>query len=120
MDAASHWTRALERAWHPAFAWVERTLGGTVARYERRARWRPAFAALAVALVIAALSWTLIGPMSKPPSSTALDPALARELSSEEFWRVPSDELLAHAHPTAGIVLPSPQTLELSLEESLL
>ena len=43
MDAASNWTRTLERAWHPAFAWVERTLGGTVARYERRARWRPAF-----------------------------------------------------------------------------
>ena len=83
-------------------------------------RWRPAFAAVAMATVIAALAWTLIGPMSEPPSSIALDPALARELSSDEFWRVPTDELLAHADPVGGFVLPSPQTLELSLEESLL
>jgi len=83
-------------------------------------RWRPAFAALAMAAAIGALSWTLIGPMAEPPSSTALDPVLVHEMSSEDFWRVPTDELLAHAHPAAGIVLPSPQTMELSLEESLL
>jgi len=43
MDASNHWTRTLDESWHPAFAWVERTLGGRVVRYERRARWRPAF-----------------------------------------------------------------------------
>jgi aminoglycoside phosphotransferase (APT) family kinase protein len=37
------WTRTLETEWHGAFAWVERTLGGRIVRYERRARWRPAF-----------------------------------------------------------------------------
>jgi hypothetical protein len=82
-------------------------------------RWRTAFAALAIATVLGALSFALLDPRPEP-ASAALDPALARELSSEDFWRVPTDELLAHADPAAGIVLPSPRTLEFSLEESLL
>jgi aminoglycoside phosphotransferase (APT) family kinase protein len=43
MDDATDSTRTLEKEWRPAFAWVERTLGGRVVRYARRARWRPAF-----------------------------------------------------------------------------
>jgi aminoglycoside phosphotransferase (APT) family kinase protein len=43
MNDARHWTRTLEKEWHPAFAWVEHMLGGRVIRYQRRPRWRPAF-----------------------------------------------------------------------------
>ncbi|HEU4531861.1 MAG TPA: hypothetical protein VFR59_11780 [Steroidobacteraceae bacterium] len=99
--------RSFERSWASSAA--SRT----------SSRWRPAFAAVSLAAVISALSWTVLGPRSEP-TSTALDPTLARELSSEGFWRVPTDELLAHADPAAGIVLPSPRDLEFSLEESLL
>jgi hypothetical protein len=99
--------RSFERSWTSSAS--SRTTG----------RWRPAFAALSLATVIAVLSWTMLGPSSEP-TATALDPNLARELSSAEFWRVPTDELLAHADPAAGIVLPSPRDLEFSLEESLL
>lgn len=37
------WAGTLPKEWHRAFAWVERRLGGRIVRYERLARWRPAF-----------------------------------------------------------------------------
>jgi hypothetical protein len=40
---AKDWALTLGTEWHPAFAYVERTLGGRIIRYERLARWRPAF-----------------------------------------------------------------------------
>jgi hypothetical protein len=43
MKDDTHWTHTLGSDWHPAFAWVERTLGGRILRYERVPRWRPAF-----------------------------------------------------------------------------
>lgn len=34
---------ALPAEWQRAFAWIERELGGRIARFERQARWRPAW-----------------------------------------------------------------------------
>jgi len=77
--------------------------------------WRPAFAAVATVVVVAGLSWTWINR-----SDTRLDASLARELSAPEYWRVPTDELLAFAAPPLSVDLPSPAGFHVSLEESLL
>ena len=34
---------ALPSEWKRAFDWVERELGGRITRFERQARWRPAW-----------------------------------------------------------------------------
>jgi hypothetical protein len=49
-----------------------------------------------------------------------IDPALAHQLSSTDYWRVPTDRLLAYAAPPLSAGLPPSTDIELSLEESLL
>ena len=50
----------------------------------------------------------------------AIDPALAHQLSSADYWRVPTDELLVYEAAPLRAELPSPTGLQISLEESLL
>lgn len=87
-------------------------------RSERRSTgftWRP-FAAggVACALAVAVIVWT----STDRPSP--LDPALAQRLSSADYWRVPTDELLVYEAAPLRAELPSPTGLQISLEESLL
>lgn len=84
---------------------------------------RPAFAALAVVVVVAGLSWTWInrsGAPDSPQLDARVEASLARELSSPDYWRVPTDELLAFAAPPLNADLPSPTGFQVSLEESVL
>lgn len=83
------------------------------------ARWRPVFAASAALLVLTVLSWTWLGPVLTTDAQP-LDASLASELSSPDYWRVPTDELLAYAAPPLSVDLPTASGLEISLEESLL
>jgi hypothetical protein len=85
--------------------------------------WRSAFAALAAVLVVTGLSWTWMNRSAPPESSRqqgGAEASLARQLSSPDYWRVPTDELLAYAAPPLNADLPSPSGFEVSLEESLL
>lgn len=87
--------------------------------------WRSVFAALAVVAVVAGLVSIWLDRSAAPDSTTqasvaGVDAALARELSSPDYWRVPTDELLAYAAPPLNADLPSPSGFEVSLEESLL
>lgn len=85
--------------------------------------WRPALAAGAALAAIAAVSWVYLGrdPGEDPaPGDLRATTELARELSSPDYWRVPSDELLAFAAPPLDAELPSPEGFNVSLEESLL
>jgi hypothetical protein len=89
----------------------------------RTLAWRPAFSVLAAVLVVAALSWSWMDRYASPESSrqqASAEAALARQLSSPDYWRVPTDELLAYAAPPLNADLPSPSGFEVSLEESLL
>ena len=95
----------------PRFAtmWMDRT--------ERRRpllAWRPLAASAVCALVVAGIVW------QSTQRPTGIDPALAHRLSSEEYWRVPTDELLVYQAAPLHADLPSPAGLEISLEESLL
>ncbi len=94
-------------------------------------RWRPAIAAATLLAVLAGLTWTLTGRIDigngatesgghSSYSDASADLALARELSSPDYWRVPTDELMAFAAPPLSADLPSPRGFEVSLEESLL
>jgi hypothetical protein len=83
--------------------------------------WRKALAAsLAVAIVAALLPFWIVGLPGRggEDAAVSIDTALAHELSSRDFWRVPSDELLAFSAPPLSAPLPEPY--EISLEESLL
>lgn len=84
---------------------------------------RPAFAAFAAVAALAGLSWVFLGrhaPDSVTPTDEDATALLARELSSPDYWRVPTDELLAFAAPPLRADLPSPEGFHVSLEESLL
>lgn len=84
---------------------------------------RPAFAALAALAVLAGATWVYSGRQSELPVTDAdlhAAAVLARELSSTEYWRVPTDELLAFAAPPLSAELPSPEGFHVSLEETLL
>jgi hypothetical protein len=76
--------------------------------------WRPLTASAAGAIVIAALIWT------RTDSPTPIDPALAHRLSSADYWRVPTDAVLAYEAAPLRADLPSPTRPDFSLEESLL
>lgn len=85
--------------------------------------WRPAFTAVTAVVIVAGLSWTWINRSGAPDSAIPegrIDASLARELSSPDYWRVPTDDLLAYAAPPPSIDLPSPTGFHVSLEESLL
>jgi hypothetical protein len=74
-------------------------------------------------VVVAGLSWIWINRSGAPDSSqleARVDASLARDLSSPDYWRVPTDELLAFAAPPLSVDLPSPTGFHVSLEESLL
>jgi hypothetical protein len=86
-------------------------------RSERRGTlfaWRPIAASAACALVVAGIVWKT----AERPAR--IDAALAQQLSSADYWRVPTDELLAFAAPPLDAELPSPEGFNVSLEESLL
>ncbi|MGQ0383082.1 MAG: hypothetical protein ACT4UP_00135 [Gammaproteobacteria bacterium] len=87
------------------------------------APWRPAFAAFATILVLAGVSWVYFARDADDGTTDAglrETAALAQELSSPDYWRVPSDELLAFAAVPLDVNLPSPEGFNVSLEESLL
>jgi hypothetical protein len=88
---------------------------------ERRARrrtalsWRPVAASAICALVVAGIVWK-----STDHPAAAIDPSLAHRLSSADYWRVPTDELLAYEAAPLHADLPTPSGLQISLEESVL
>lgn len=77
--------------------------------------WRPLIASAAVAVAIVAVLWTW-----RTGSPAHIDPALAHQLSSADYWRVPTDEVLAFEPAPLDADLPSPTGVAISLEESLL
>lgn len=84
---------------------------------------RPAFTAFAAVAALAGVGWVFLGrhaPDFAPPADEDAAIALARELSSPDYWRVPTDDLLAFAAPPLNADLPSPEGFHVSLEESLL
>lgn len=89
----------------------------------RAAAWRPALAGGLALAAIVAVSWMFLGrpgSESAPPADLGATTALARELSSPDYWRVPTDDLLAFAAPPLNADLPLPDGFHVSLEESLL
>jgi len=42
-NAGASWRESIDPEWRSAFEWVEQELGGTVVRWERHPRWRPAW-----------------------------------------------------------------------------
>ncbi len=89
----------------------------------RAAAWRPALAGGLALAAIVAVSWMLLsrpGGEAAPPEDLRVTTALARELSSPDYWRVPTDDLLAFAAPPLNTELPLPDGFHVSLEESLL
>jgi hypothetical protein len=76
--------------------------------------WRPIAVSAACALVVAGIVWK----STERPGR--IDPALAHRLSSADYWRVPTDELLVYEAAPLRADLPSPTGLQISLEESLL
>ena len=86
-------------------------------RSERPGRgfvWRPLAVSAACALVVAGIVWT---STHRP---VPIDPVLALQLSSADYWRVPTDELLVYEAAPLRAELPSATGLQISLEESLL
>jgi hypothetical protein len=83
--------------------------------------WQKALAASAAAVVVAALLpfWIVGLPGRGIQDTGPIDTALVHELSSRDFWRVPSDELLAFAAPPLSAPFPA-TGYEVSLEDSLL
>jgi hypothetical protein len=89
----------------------------------RAIAWRPALAGGLALAAIVAVSWMFLGrPGGESAPSDDLRDAteLARELSSPDYWRVPTDDLLAFAAPPLNAELPLPDGFHVSLEESLL
>ena len=85
--------------------------------------WRPALAGGLALAAIVAVSWMFLGRPggeSAQPEELRAATELARELSSPDYWRVPTDDLLAYAAPPLSAELPSPEGFHVSLEESLL
>lgn len=84
---------------------------------------RPAVAALAAVAMLAGISWLFLGRHAgdpKAPADSEIAVELARQLSSPDYWRVPTDDLLAFAAPPLRADLPSAEGFHVSLEESLL
>jgi hypothetical protein len=82
----------------------------------RRTRaWLPVAASALSVIVVAGLVWT-----STHRPQTRIDASLAHRLSSADYWRVPTDELLTYEAAPLRADLPSPDGLQISLEESLL
>ncbi len=84
--------------------------------------WRPAVA-VAAAVAVAGLSWTWFDRAAAPESAAQEADSiasLAHELSAPDYWRVPTDQLLAFAAPRPSVDLPTPAGFRVSLEESML
>jgi hypothetical protein len=79
---------------------------------------------LATATVVGALGIMLMmwWDRSTSPrlSGAPIDATLARQLSAPDYWRVPSDELLALSAPPLDASLSLETGFEVSLEESVL
>ncbi len=85
--------------------------------------WRPAFAAFGAVVMLAGGAWVLLSRQGADPTPAAelrVATELARQLSSPDYWRVPTDDLLAFAAPPLSAELPLPEGFHVSLEESLL
>jgi hypothetical protein len=95
----------------PRFAtmWAERS-----GRRTRLLTWRPLAASAICALVVAGIVWR------STDHSAAIDPQLAHQLSSADYWRVPTDKLLAYEAAPLRADLPSATGFRISLEESVL
>jgi len=96
----------------PRFAtmWTERS-----ARRGIGFAWRPLAASAICALVVAGIVWR-----ATDQSAAQIDPQLAHQLSSADYWRVPTDKLLAYEAAPLRADLPSPAGFQISLEESVL
>lgn len=84
---------------------------------------RPAIAALGAVTLLAGVAWILLGRHAQeysPDAELRHAAQLARELSSPDYWLVPTDELLAFAAPPLSAELPTPEGFNVSLEDSLL
>ena len=93
------------------------------AQRPRAHAWRPALAGGVALTAIVAVAWMFLGRPgggSASPDDLRAATELARELSSPDYWRVPTDDLLAFAAPPLSAELPSPEGFHVSLEESLL
>jgi len=77
--------------------------------------WRPLAASALCALVVAGIVWRSTDHPAAP-----IDPQLAHQLSSADYWRVPTDKLLAYEAAPLHADLPSPAGFQISLEESVL
>lgn len=100
-----------DRVAHPprfAAMWSERS------ECRRLLAWRPLAASAACALVVAGIVW------KSTDRPARIDPSLAHRLSSADYWRVPTDELLTYEAAPLRADLPSPTGPQISLEESLL
>ena len=112
--------RAFQRMW-PG----ERSRVGDAATGTWRMGLRVA-TAFAVAGVVAVALWATRaawppGSTSTAPSHLAsLDHSIAAQLSSSDYWRVPSDRLLALSPPPLAAPLPDATGFDVSLEESVL
>ena len=107
-----------ELRWSNATASYDRRASRRCGRTEPSAAepltWRPLAVSAACALVVAGIVW------KSTDRPARIDPSLAHELSSADYWRVPTDELLAYEAAPLRADLPSPTGLQISLEESLL
>lgn len=93
------------------------------AKRPRAHGWQPALAAGAALVAIVAVSWLYLGRdpgEDRAPGDLGATTELAQALSSPDYWRVPTDELLAFAAPPLDAALPTPEGFNVSLEESLL
>ncbi len=92
-------------------------------RRPRAGAWRPALGGGLALTAIAAVAWMLLarpGGESTTPEDLRAATELAHELSSPDYWRVPTDDFLAFAAPPLAADLPLPEGFHVSLEESLL
>jgi hypothetical protein len=77
--------------------------------------WLPVAASALSLIVVAGLVWN-----STHRPRTRIDPSLVHQLSSAEYWRVPTDEVLVYQAAPLRADLPAADGLQISLEESLL
>lgn len=102
---------------------LARVWPGDVSTRSSKIFQQPAFAALTALVVLASVSWVFFGRRGEdpvPPADLQAATELARQLSSPDYWRVPTDELLAFSASPLSADLPSAEGFHVSLEESLL
>jgi len=76
--------------------------------------WGALAASALCALAVVGIVWQSID------RQMPIDASLAHQLSSADYWRVPTDKLLAYEAAPLRADLPSPSGFQISLEESVL